>query len=160
MWTAICPLSPANDSLRTFATVRGERVRVRGIVLRLQSQEKPLIRPSATSPYEREKGHRRIVEPIGRMSIEANKRSLRSEEHAAKASWWVGLSVLRSSQSGCDVSDVLVDRLKIDIVAFHLFVKRRTVDAKSLRGLLSVPAAAFQCLDDQVSFRFGQSCLQ
>jgi hypothetical protein len=43
----------------------GERVRVRGIISRLPSEEKPLIRPPTTfSPYEVEKGHGRMVEPV------------------------------------------------------------------------------------------------
>ncbi len=64
MWTAICPLSPAKEFLRTFAMVRGEG-QGEGILSMLPSEEKPLIRPPATfSPYEGEKGHRRMVEPV------------------------------------------------------------------------------------------------
>ena len=57
-------------------------------------------------------------------------------------------------------SHMLVHRLEVDVVALHLLVQRCAIDAEGFRSLLTVPAAGFQSLNDQVSFRFGQGGFQ
>ncbi len=55
---------------------------------------------------------------------------------------------------------MFVDRLEIDLVPLHFLVQRRAIDAECLGGFLAIPAAGFQSLNDQMSFRFGECRLQ